>query len=245
MQPRTYQQIYDELGSTYDPQVNLYRQQQNEIPGQLQAEEQGLAAKQTQAFDEILGGARQRGLGFSGIPIGEQAKYNATQYMPALANLRTATKQRATDLESAILQIMQGRQQQAQGVFDNERNLAEQQRQFNENLNFQRQQLAASQKAASGGGFATPTFSPSVATPGTAPVANKQPALTGGKTLNDAVSALQGLLSTKNSGVIRNTITAIASSAAKGNTYDQAKLQLINSRPEFGQYLANFNGAKF
>lgn len=69
--------------------------------------------------------------------------------------------------------------------------------------------------------------------------------LTGGKSLNDAAGALQGLLATKNSTTIRNTLAAIEQSARNGNTYDQAKLQLINQRPEFKQYLANFNGATF
>lgn len=75
--------------------------------------------------------------------------------------------------------------------------------------------------------------------------AHQAPTLTGGKSLTDAATALKQLLGTKNPTTIRNTISAIQKSAQYGNTYDQAKLQLINTQPEFAQYLANFNGATF
>jgi len=129
MNPRTYDQIYSELGGIYDPQVASIRQQQSQIPGQLQAEEAGLQAKQTNAFDEILGGARRRGLGFSGIPIGEQAKYTATDYLPAVARLRQAGQERQTSLEDAILGIQEKRSTFAQQLRQQELDRAEAARQ--------------------------------------------------------------------------------------------------------------------
>jgi len=155
MQPRTLESILSQLGTTYDPQVNSIRQRQAEIPGQVQAEEQGLQAKQTQAYDDILGGARRRGLGFAGIPLGEQAKYSATEYMPALARLRQGAREQALSLEDAILGINERRNTQAQSIYQGEQSLAEQQRQFNENLRFQQQQ--ASRSGSGGGGF-SPTL---------------------------------------------------------------------------------------
>lgn len=151
MQPsgRTYQQIYDELGSVYDPQANLLRQQQQAIPGQLQAEEQGLQAKQTQAYDDILSGARRRGVAAGGIPMGEQAKYSATEYMPALARLHQSGREQATSLEQAILGIQEKRANQAQQNYQYDSSLAEQRRQFD-----------LQQRAAAGNGF-SPTYSPS------------------------------------------------------------------------------------
>ena len=147
MASRSLEQILSELDSVYNPQIESIRQKQSSIPGQLQSEEQGLQAKQTQAYSDIVDGARRRGLGFSGIPLGEQAKYSATEYMPALARLRQSAKEQATSLEDAILGIQERRMTQGQSIFENERAFAEQQRQFNEQMAAQRQQAAAAASA--------------------------------------------------------------------------------------------------
>lgn len=158
MQPRSLQQVLSELDSVYNPQIDSIRQRQAAIPGQLQAEEQGLQAKQEQAYGDILNSARRRGLGFSGIPLGEQAKYSANEYMPALARLHTAAKDQASSLEDAIMGLNQQKYTQGQSIYENERNFAEQQRQFNEQMAQQRAQAA--QAAASqinpSLGFSTP-----------------------------------------------------------------------------------------
>ena len=140
---RTLDQVLSELDSVYNPQIDSIRQRQSAIPDQLKSEEQGLAAQQTEAYGEILNGARRRGLGFSGIPVGEQAKYNATQYMPALARLRQSGREQAMTLEDAILGIQERRRTQGQSIFENERAFAEQQRQFDAQLAESRRQAAA------------------------------------------------------------------------------------------------------
>jgi hypothetical protein len=158
MAVRTLEQILGELGSVYDPQVASLRQQQSLVPEMQANEEKGLEAKQTQAFGDILNGARQRGLGFSGIPLAEQAKYTSTDFLPAIARLRSESKQRSSSLEDAILGINERRTTNALGLrqqdVDNdyrERQLAEQQRQFNE-------QLDASRRAAAGANSFAPSF---------------------------------------------------------------------------------------
>lgn len=88
-------------------------------------------------------------MGFSGIPLQEQAQYNATQYAPALAHLTQQSKDQAQSLEDAILGLNQQKYTQGQSIYENDRNFAEQQRQFNENLAMQQRQLAAQQAAAS------------------------------------------------------------------------------------------------
>lgn len=112
---RTLDQILSEIGGVYTPQIQSLQTQMADIPNQVQAEEQGLAAKQTNAFGDILNSARRRGTGvaFGGIPLQEQAQYTASTYMPALANLRTAAKQQATSLQDAINQIQERRQNAA------------------------------------------------------------------------------------------------------------------------------------
>lgn len=158
MQPRSLQDILSELGTAYDPQVNSLRSQQALIPGQIQEEEKGLQAKQGQAFEDIVGGARRRGIGFSGIPLQEQAKYTSTEFLPALARLRQQGRQQAMSLEDAILGVNERRQTQALGIRQGEQSLAEQQRQFNENLNFQRQQAEQQRRAASAGSAANNAY---------------------------------------------------------------------------------------
>lgn len=127
---RSLDQILSELGTVYTPQINSLQTQMSLIPEQVKAEEEGLKAKQTDAFGDILSGARQRGLGFSGIPLADQAKYTASTYMPALANLRTAGKQQTISLQDAINSIYEKRQnaalaqqnyeQQRQDAYDSE-----------------------------------------------------------------------------------------------------------------------------
>lgn len=116
MAVRTLQQILSELNRATNPQVASLRQRQSLIPQQIASEEQGLQAKQTQAFGDILSGFRQRGLGFSGIPGAEQAKYTSTEFLPALARLRQTGQENARSLEDAILGIRAQNMQSAQGL---------------------------------------------------------------------------------------------------------------------------------
>jgi hypothetical protein len=155
MQPRSLEQVVASLGSVYDPQIQSVQKQQADIPGQVTAEENGLQAKQQTAFGDILNGARNRGVGvaFGGIPLADQARYTADTYLPALANLHTAQHQREQSLSDAINAINERRATQGQSIYEGERNFAEQQRQFNENL---AQQKAAAAASASSGAF--PSF---------------------------------------------------------------------------------------
>src|SRR4051812_19091785 len=100
-------QIIDQLQTTYQPQIDLVQKQQADLPGQQQAAEQGLNAQKDQGFTDILSAARSRGTGvaFGGIPLQEQSKYLATNYLPAAANLKSSYNQQATSLQDAINQI--------------------------------------------------------------------------------------------------------------------------------------------
>lgn len=98
----------------------------------------------------------------------------------------------------------------------------EQKREFDANLAQQQAAAKAAASASSAGGYDLSSLLNSF---------NPQPAatLTGGKTKDDAQSAVQALIGTKNNQLILNTINAIAKSAGYGNTYDQAKLELLQS----------------
>lgn len=129
MQPRTLDQIISELNPSFDPQVRSIEQRAQLIPGQIQSEEQALGARQEEAFGNILSGARRRGIGFSGIPLGEQARYTATEYLPSLARLRTAGQERASSLQDAILSIRERQNTLAQQLYGQDLDRAAQERQ--------------------------------------------------------------------------------------------------------------------
>lgn len=226
MQPRTLDQVNASLANIYDPQVQSVQQEKDSIPGQVQSEEQGLQAKQNTAFGDILDGARARGLGFSGIPLGEQAKYTANTYLPALANLHTAAQQHVATLQDAINKINETRQTQAQGIFENERNFAEQQRQFNETLAQQKANAAASASGGLGGAFNFGGGSQTPATPAQQAPAN-DPYAKIDKT--GAQNSIKALLATKDVARINREYNAIKASAGYGNVFDQYKMGLLSS----------------
>jgi hypothetical protein len=167
MQPRTLDQVITSLGSVYDPEVQNVRAQQAALPGQLQTDETALQGEQTRAFDDILQGARRRGTGvaFGGIPLGEQAKYTSTTFLPEMARLRGTYATKGLSLEDAILGINERRAQQGQSIFENERNFFESKRQFDE-------QQAANERA-SRAAAASPSFAFPGAGGPTAPAAAK------------------------------------------------------------------------
>lgn len=140
---RSFEQILAEINSKSDPQRNIVLSQISQLPTQQAADEASLDAKKDQAYDDILAGARRRGLGYAGIPLGEQAKYNATDYAPAVANLKSTYGNRKATLESALADIGKNDYNTAYDVFNADRNFEEQQRQFNENIALQRQAAAA------------------------------------------------------------------------------------------------------
>jgi hypothetical protein len=230
MATRTLDQVLASLGSIYDPQIAQLRQRQELIPGQIVEEEKGLQARQEQAFGDILGGARRRGMGFSGIPLAEQAKYTSTEFLPAIARLRQQGKEQAMSLEDAILGINERRGSLGNQLYQNElsQDLAERQfqesvRQFNAQLAEQAQQRAAAAQSSSASLYGSASQQPKQATsPQVDPLKQR------------ATEAIFNLLGTNNKTLIQNTINAIKKSAGFGNTYDQLKLQIIQQlHPEY------------
>jgi hypothetical protein len=141
--PRSLDQILAEVTAKSDPQRQTVLNQIASLPTQQAADESALGAQKDQSYEDIVSGARRRGLGFAGIPLGEQAKYNATTYAPAVANLKTSYGNRKGTLESALADIGRADYGTAQDIFGRDQAFEEQQRQFNENLGFQKQQAAA------------------------------------------------------------------------------------------------------
>ena len=127
---RSFEQILAEVSSKSDPQRKIVLNQIADIPRQGQAEEQGLQAKLSQANEDILSGARRRGLGFSGIPIGEQADFAATEFAPALSRLRTSANDRRTALQGTLAETGRNDFSLARNIFESDRSFDENQRRF-------------------------------------------------------------------------------------------------------------------
>lgn len=146
---RSLDAIIAELEPGYAGSRTTTQNQINALPGETDAQLGGLKATAEQSHEEILNSARRRGVGFGGIPIGEQVKYDATTFKPAVANLYSAQNARKTSLEEALNGLYRDQRTQAVGVRETElgRDLQQQQldenrRQFEANLVFQREQLA-------------------------------------------------------------------------------------------------------
>lgn len=138
------------LDPYYSGSKSIIQNQLTALPGETDAAIAQADAKLSQANDNILAGARRRGIGFSGIPIGEQAQYAATEYAPAIANLKSSQNTKQLSLTEALNSLGRDQRTAAQGIYDSElardfqeRQFQEQIRQFNENLAEQRRASAA------------------------------------------------------------------------------------------------------
>lgn len=156
---RTLEQILSEVSAKSDPQRQTVLSQIADAPTQLAADEAALNAKKDQGMEDINLGARRRGVSYWGAPIAEQQKYLATDYMPAVANLKTANKNKITTLQAALADIGRADYTTAQDIYGRDRSFEEQQRQFDTQLAESRRQAAASSGALSGlyGGGAAAT----------------------------------------------------------------------------------------
>jgi hypothetical protein len=128
MAARTLTQIIAELNPTFQSQIKSLEDRANLIPGQIASEESALGAQKDKAYEDIVSGARRRGLGFSGVPLEEQAKYAATDYAPALARLRQSGQDRVMSLQDAILGINERRDTLGQQIYQTEQDRAAQER---------------------------------------------------------------------------------------------------------------------
>lgn len=132
----TLDSIIKSLDATYNPSRQLINERITGMPAEQDAEISGLNATKDQAFDSITNNARDRGMGFSGIPLQEQAKYTASEFLPAVARTKTAFTDRKTSLIDALNNIGIDQRKTAQGMFDTQTQ-----------MDFQREQAAAAKRA--------------------------------------------------------------------------------------------------
>jgi len=234
---RTLEQIISELNPTFQPQVQSLQDRANLIPDQIASQEQGLNAKKDVAYQDIVDGARRRGVGFSGIPLGEQAKYAATDYAPALANLRQQGQQQAYSLQDAILGINERRDTLGQQIYQQEQDRA-----------FQEQQAAAARAAA-----ASPTFgygssgSGGASAGGGAPLPQISRTANGGYNFTDAygkpINAAEYVQLYNAQGGQIGYRELLSKMAADGDKNAQVALQYVGNDAQFGNAPSQYQGA--
>lgn len=107
MQPnvRTLDQLVAESNPVYDAQRANINSQVQTAQNANMAQEQGLAAAQTNAFADITQASARRGALFSGFTPDQQARYTSEKYLPALANLRAASQQTIQGLNNGLLDL--------------------------------------------------------------------------------------------------------------------------------------------
>lgn len=216
---RALKDIITELDSVYNPQRSTFNKQMTELDPQLAAEQQGLESQKRDSFQQITDQANRRGLFYSGLPIAEEQRYTGSQFLPAVANLRAKYSSQKFGLQDAIAKLTADQYNQAQGLRQSELDREEEQRQFDARLRAQQEAEAASRRAAAamGGGGWSPGG-------GMGDMGGAAPA-------NDikmrAQRDVSGLLQTKGTQEYLSTLVQINASAAKGNTYDQARLELL------------------
>lgn len=144
-----------ELGPSYGNSESIINSRLNAIPGQI---DQGIAqadAKLGQANTNILNSARRRGTGvaFGGIPLAEQAQYAATEYAPAIANLRSTGLNNELSLQESLASLNRDKRAQAQSIYDTDQSRDFQERQFQESIRQFNEQQAASNRAAAASAY--------------------------------------------------------------------------------------------
>lgn len=220
---RSLDSILQELDAGYNPQRQLINDKLNALPGQADAEIKGLEGQQTQAFDQITNGARARGIGFSGIPIQEQAQYTSSSFLPAVARVRSSANEVKSSLLGALNESNLDQRKTAMSVYQAELDRDERARLAAEAAAEQRRAAAA---AASGGfDFGSLMGGGAPTAPGAPPKADPFAKVD----KQGASNAIIGLLKTNDPARVQATIKAIQASAQRGNAYDKFKLEYLNS----------------
>lgn len=210
---RELSEVLKELDASYNPQRQSINERIAALPAQAEAEIAGLKGQQTQAFDSILSGARSRGLGFSGIPLGEQATYTSSQFLPAVARVRQSQNENQRSLSDALNSVSLDQNKYAQSIRQAELDRDWQREQFERQLAAEERARAAAAKS-----VARPSFGSTSSAPTTGGQASGIEQIA----FNDAYTRLNN----QSDDEILSDIRATRQSAGYGNQKDLAKLQV-------------------
>lgn len=108
-----YNTVYDQLGSTYQPQTDLVNSQIAQLQPEQDAQQASLDQAKVNAFKDITNSANSKGVLFSGVPIDQQSTYVGTKYLPAVADLKSTFQNNKNTLLGQLNDINAKRSQQA------------------------------------------------------------------------------------------------------------------------------------
>lgn len=108
--------ILRELDAGYNPQRQAINDRISQLQPQADAQVAGLKQEQTNAFGDITNGARDKGMGFSGIPIAEQAKYTGSTFLPAVAKVQQSVNDARSSLFDNLNNINLDQRKTAYGI---------------------------------------------------------------------------------------------------------------------------------
>lgn len=212
---RALQDILTELNAVYNPQRDVYNQQVAALPEQQNAENAGLDQAKTDSFQQITNGANRRGLLFSGIPLGEQASYLGSTYLPSVANLKAKYAQQRFNLQDALAKVTQDQYNTAYGIQGKE----------------QANDTALASERASAAGGASPSFGGGGGGSGVLGASAQTDPLQQAA-YNDVYSRVKQ----SDDNALRSDYNATYQSAIRGNQKDKYKLILYSQlRPDLFQ----------
>jgi hypothetical protein len=220
--------IISELDAAYNPSRQTINDRINGLQGAQDSDIAGLQAQQTQAFDDITNGARSKGMGFSGIPIQEQAKYTASSFLPAVAKVKQSYSDGRNSLVDALNNMNIDQRKTAMSIRETQQN-----RDF-EAQQAQLQRDAAARAASASSGALGSILGGGAPTPQGGQPAQADPYAKVDK--NNANVTVKRMLSTNDPARIAKEINAISASAAYGNMMDRYKLDLLQSLQQNSQY---------
>lgn len=153
---QSIEQIVNDLNPAYRASTDVLNQRRSQIPGQFQAQRQGLEAEKVQGFNTINTQANARGMAFSGIPLDEQANYLSTKYLPGLTNLAQQENDANLALDEALakinqerrlkaMDIRQGQQSSLEKFLADQQQLAWDREKFNAQMKWDKERLAKEQ----------------------------------------------------------------------------------------------------
>jgi hypothetical protein len=219
--------IISELDAAYNPSRQVINDRINGLQGAQDSDIAGLEGQKVQAFDDITNGARSKGMGFSGIPIQEQAKYTASSFLPAVAKVKQSYNEGRNSLVDALNNMNIDQRKTAMSI-----------RETQQNRDYQAEQDRLTREAATRAAAASSASLGSILGGGVTPQGG-QPAQVDPYAKvdkNNANVTVKRMLSTNDPAKIAKEINAISASASYGNMMDRYKLELLQSLQQNSQY---------
>ncbi len=110
---QTIDSILKTIQPAIDPLLANQREQMGLVEQRAAADAKGLEQGQINAFRGITNQAQAGGNTFSGIPIGEQARYTGEHFLPAMANLKINAQNENIRIRDIMAQIQKDSYMQA------------------------------------------------------------------------------------------------------------------------------------